>query len=280
MQFISSKAIVDILFRDFQINHSNWVGDAPDMIADAIDSIGYSSSSFKDMHKTITIENHSAFYTGDVSSIKSISYKGKRLPYASDLRRDAPKIIGESPVISTADSNTQTELNRLRKQYEDLEELKEPDNLEEITEKQEKIIDEMKVLIKTLNIPFQKSDVFNWYTLNGDRIITSFQKGDVIVFYKGFNMGDDDWPVIPNTDYFKNALSFYVLSRILMGGLRHPVFNFQTARNEWENYRWKCIIEAKKMNLDQMENFKNMWTAWKFNSSYHDNFNQNPYEAQ
>ena len=75
--------------------------------------------------------------------------------------------------------------------------------------------------------------------------------------------------MVPDNIYVKQALEWYIIRQMMMGGYVHPVFNWQVADQKWGHY---CVAAGNDMmypSIDKMESMKNMFVRLVPNMNAH-----------
>lgn len=99
------------------------------------------------------------------------------------------------------------------------------------------------------------------YFHQGNFIKFSFEDKWVAIEYKAFPLDDDGYPLIPDAAEFTEALSWYIMSKLLLQGKKHPVINYKVADQKWER---NCVRARNAMNIPdkgQYRNFKEKWVT-------------------
>lgn len=85
--------------------------------------------------------------------------------------------------------------------------------------------------------------------------------GDVLLDFKRFKLDPEGLPMIPDNIAYLEALEFYVLRQMIMGGYKHPIFNYQVADQIWKS---KCILASNDLrypSIDDAERTRRWWTS-------------------
>lgn len=119
--------------------------------------------------------------------------------------------------------------------------------------------------------PNLKAQTSEHYTLNPDFIYTSFEEGTLKVSYLSIPIDEEGFPLIPDNQYFKEALFWYCYRQLLLRGYQSkvPEINYFFADEKWRFY---CSGARNKMNypsLDQYERFRETWVGLIPNMNFH-----------
>jgi hypothetical protein len=96
----------------------------------------------------------------------------------------------------------------------------------------------------------------NSYSLNPNYIHTSFKEGEIIVYYLGLDVDNDGFPNIPDNFFVKEAISWYIISRMLLRGFKHPVVNYEMADTKWIIFYPRAQNACKFPDIDGQDLFK------------------------
>lgn len=99
------------------------------------------------------------------------------------------------------------------------------------------------------------------YFHQGEFIKFSFKDKWVAIEYKAFPLDEDGYPLVPDAAEYKEALSWYIMSKLLLQGKKHPVIDYQHADQKWER---KCVQARSAMNMPdkgQYRNFRDKWVS-------------------
>lgn len=113
--------------------------------------------------------------------------------------------------------------------------------------------------------------------VQGERgyIITTFEEGTVTFYYDKLPVEKDRatgiyYPLVPDDEDILDAISWYILMRILERGYKHPIYNIGNQNPvlcpvmQWEGYRGtpghktKARNAAMKMNIEEREDLSRM----------------------
>lgn len=102
------------------------------------------------------------------------------------------------------------------------------------------------------------------YKVQGMKIFTSFERGEIEISYKAILVDPDGYPLIPDDSKFINALELYIKKKqftILfdLGKIGQAVL-----QNTQQEYAW-AVGQAQSSltipSVDEMESLKNSWTT-------------------
>lgn len=284
---VSSKEIIGKVYRDFKPGNASWTYDAIEWIGEAIGFIGYHCGlETKVTCDPIEVCNHRACFPCDMETLIGVSHKGRRLPLGTDLskglirKRGANQWGGDgfnyhcgNPTV--ANYGNVMKLTHLTQQLDELQAL-EAETPSQQTE--QAIVDVLRQidLEAAYLVPSSCTELnhcgLDYYSVNPDYIITSFEAGFIDLIYMAFPTDGDGFPNVLDESYYKEAVMWYIIRQMVLGGYKHPEFDFGKANAMWELYRGRAANKQKIPSLDQLSSFTNVWTRWKFDRTLPSHF--------
>lgn len=248
---ISSQAIIQKVFRDLKPADTSWTTDAVEWIGEALDFIGFHAG-FEKRVKEVTIENFRGEIPCDLYQLMAVEYEGMPLVYGTDLTAyDQDRTTSMTPESNSSTSTVA--------RFETTPGTIQNSPTGQSTFKQTKT---------TMN----RSQSSDYYVINPNYIVTSFEEGTVKLHYDGYPLDDCGFPLIPDNIYYKQALEWYIIRQMLMGGYKNENFNWQIADQQWKRYCVAAQNDAAYPSIDKMESFKNMWVRLVPNINAHSDF--------
>lgn len=248
----------------FGLNNSNWHANGIDWIGDAIEAIGYHCG-FDVGKVKMYVRNYRVAIPSGMESIEYVEHCGHRLPLGVD-ESDYGFVRYEQHVKPNIfNSNEMLDLGRLIDNLNALREMDPaiPGVLEQIENTQFQI----NVLIGSKSLA---GNVNQWrhefYNIESEcqYIKTSFCEGEIVVKCRRFRVDDEGLPMVINTFKYKECVSWFLISRLILAGYNHPsIKNYETALELWEQTLPKAQNEPKILSIDEIERFKNRWTSIK-----------------
>lgn len=226
---VSSKQIIAKVFRDFKPDNGSFVADAYEWIGEALEFIGVYSGLEKKSDEVV-IENFRGSLPCDLHLISRVEHNGNYLKYGDNVRQHSFHRTGvtnphASEVVVTA--------------YET-----DPQNAQVFKE----------VSSATLN----KGE---FYQLNPGVINTSFESGTVTMHYMSLPIDKDCFPMVPDNQTVKEAITWYIYRQMMMGGYKHPVFNWQLCDAKWEEYCGKGQNDLMFPSPDKVHAWIDVWAS-------------------
>lgn len=203
---VSSKEIVGRLYRTFRLQGTDWINSVPEWIGDVYGLVG-GNKILEPTAEDLEIDFFQHPIPCGLESIEAIEYQGQRLKYGGDVTAAAVPILGNRTTDVYRAENPQSEIignnSKSTSEY--------------------KPVSGFKGVSKTnlSNTPF--------YTIKPGYIVTSFENGTIRVHYNKIAVDEAGFPKVPDNVYFKKACEWYILSMILAGGIKHPVFTYPDA---------------------------------------------------
>lgn len=97
------------------------------------------------------------------------------------------------------------------------------------------------------------------YRLNTSYIQTTFEKGDIKVYGTRVPVDCNGFPMIPANIEVKEALTYYVLRQMMLGGFKHQVLSFTEVDALWERGRSRGFNSAMYPSIEDYAKFKDSW---------------------
>tara|TARA_B100000963_G_C22582825_1_gene651665 strand:+ start:439 stop:1233 length:795 start_codon:yes stop_codon:yes gene_type:complete len=246
----SAKHVISKIFRDLRINDEGWVLDAMEWIGEALEFIGHVSTTERKATE-LTISSHKAILPDDLLWINQVEYNGSALAYGGDTAGyDLPNAARTTNMTpngtdsSTFTSAYTTDVNNTSNNQSGL------------------------TLRKTQNSPYGG----DYYLINNGAIQTNFPDGKLKIHYSAYPTDKEGYPMVPDNVYVKQALEWYVLRQMLMGGYKHPQFDWAFADAKWGQYCVSAGNDLAYPSVDKVEAFKNMWCRLIPNINHHRDF--------
>ena len=247
-KFISSKEVIGKVFRDLKPKDSSWTMDAVEWIGEALDFIGYHGA-FEKKVDTVTVSSHKAMIPCDLYTLIQVEYNGQALVFGTDTAGyDTDRTTAAVPATQgTVHTSAVFQTNPT---------------------------DDSSSPAFTLQTTSASNYGTDYYLLNAGYIVTSFEEGTLKLHYTAYPTDGDGFPMVPDNIYVKQALEWYIIRQMMMGGYIHPVFNWQVADQKWGHY---CVAAGNDLafpSIDKMETMKNMFVRMAPNMNAHADFFQ------
>jgi len=231
----SSKYIIAKIFRDLNPQHDNFVEDAFEWIGEALELIG-AVPQYKLKSETLQVIDHKVHLPCDLYLIEQVSHNGVPMRYGSQsfpFGLHCNDCVSNSSIGSTAEFIWVSNPNALK-------------------------IDNSDTFLP-LKVGSNGGFSNAVYYIDNDWLKTSFKDGEICLFYRGFLVDEDNYPLVPNHTSYREALYWYVRMKMIGSGIIDPVFKYTDAEDRWLKY---CTQARNKFNMPdvaQMEAIKDRW---------------------
>lgn len=91
-----------------------------------------------------------------------------------------------------------------------------------------------------------------------DRLHTNFETGRVLYVYFRPPLDDEGYPLVPDFGLSIEALNYWIIYKMSIGGFRHPVITFDTALSMWNNLYPQARNRINYPSLEEMQGFTEM----------------------
>lgn len=113
------------------------------------------------------------------------------------------------------------------------------------------------------------------YVIEKGVIKTSMEDGCIVISYKGLNIDDNGFPLVPDNEPFKMGMEYYILHRYLepmwlAGKVTDKAFNYIEQKRHW--YTASADTSMKMPSIDGMEAIMNGINRLIINTTAHENF--------
>lgn len=231
---VSSKQVIGKVFRDLKPTDASWTSDALEWIGEALDFIGYHGI-FDHVATEIPIESHKGILPCNLYQLIQVEYDGRALIYGTDTTG----YNADTRTTSAEPANSQ--------------------NIYTVAVAETNPTDDHTSPSFTLKFTRDVRFTDDYYLINNGQIITSFEEGTVKLHYTAYPIDEDGYPQVPDNIYVKQALEWYIIRQMMMGGYVHPVFDWGVADRQWGHY---CVAAQNDLafpSIDKMETMKNMF---------------------
>lgn len=110
------------------------------------------------------------------------------------------------------------------------------------------------------------------YSLNPNYIRTSFEEGSIKVHGLSIPVDNDGYPMIPDEYNTKEALSWYVMMKMISRGYKHHLFSYKDAYEFWQDMYPSAQNAIIAPDPDTYERFKAMWSNPIIDPNWAENF--------
>lgn len=99
----------------------------------------------------------------------------------------------------------------------------------------------------------------HYYYVQPNYLKTSFRNGGVRLQFLAFPVDCNGYPEVPDNIVVKQALEWYILRQMIMGGYEHKFIDWRTADENWKRYCVSAQNDLAFPSVDRMENFMDRW---------------------
>jgi hypothetical protein len=232
---VSAKEVIGRISTKYRFQSSDWIANAPMWIFEGLNALGNYNALVK-TSQVKTIKDFKTEMPCDLVAIYAIEHNGQRLAYSGDTThfnqycepRTTDMIPADGTVIDIITDPSQGAANVVSSE-----------------------------LYKTRGHGYEDG---NSYQINPGYIVTSFESGTIKVHFSKYPVGSDGWPLIPDNHWTKEALQWYLVTCILLGGVEHPVVKFEMAESRWNHYHTRAMNYNAYPSLDKMDRLRRTWT--------------------
>lgn len=109
---------------------------------------------------------------------------------------------------------------------------------------------------------FVKYDLPYSYIANNNWIQTNIPDGETICLsWRGFTVDEDGFPLIPEKETVKQALFWFCLRNLMLGGFEHPNrdLGYNSVDANWTKYCGMASADLALLDKPQLETFRRSW---------------------
>ena len=101
----------------------------------------------------------------------------------------------------------------------------------------------------------------NKISIDGYYIHSDAPKGKVIIVYRAIPRDDNGYPMIPDNPFVFEALNFYIIYRLALRGIEHPIIKFKDALQLWNDAYPRASNDVNWMTPSEYEEFTMFWNS-------------------
>ena len=118
--------------------------------------------------------------------------------------------------------------------------------------------------------PHLQDDGANWrskiqetYSLNPDYVMTDFEEGELDISYYAMPTDEDGFPMVPDNQYFREALFWYCYYKLLGRGFtpKSREITLEFALHQWKFYCTAARNKANYPDIGQYQRFADIWVG-------------------
>lgn len=227
-QFTSVKVVIAKVYRDLQLQEEDKIGDMIEWAAEAMDHIG-AFGQFRSKNIKLCVDCFRAQLPRDFESLQLVSYNGLPLYKNTDVfgpnHNPKSNIETNSYIVNEAS-------------------LYSP------------------VFVGNVGDSIYNGRHKHSYSIDGRNIRTSFENGELEINYMSRILDEDNWPMIPNTVEFREAVFRYIVYKLHYGTwIRGEIADkiYEKLEQDWWN---KCRGARGSANMPDLETMQNLATSY------------------
>lgn len=89
--------------------------------------------------------------------------------------------------------------------------------------------------------------------ISHDRLHTNFEEGKVLFVYYKVPVDDEGFPMVPDYALSIEALNYWIIYKMSLGGYKHPVIDFKTALTMWNSLYPQAKNRINYPSLEEMQ---------------------------
>jgi hypothetical protein len=221
-RYISSKEILAKVARDLKPDNFDWEEDVLEWIGEALEYIG-SGAAYEIKHKKLSVGNYRSLLPEDLKELKAVYNEDREaFEYGNQKYSDTPSMLASKnvPIPSPYPDTVDTTVLKYQGEWVKMK----PDG---------------------------------GYFINGGYLIMQFPTGQVLIEYEGFKTDSDGFPMIPDAIQYRNAVFFYILRQMILGGYKHPdqQMGYIYVDEQWKRYCNQAQVHGGFPSVDKAMNF-------------------------
>ena len=232
----SCKEVLAKVYRDLQMEDSHWEADAIEWIGEGLEMIG-AGVQLERRQEVMSVQNFKLAIPSDLVFIEAL-YK---LPDSVSFTGAGESLSYDAQQVEDANKYRVPRKGKAR----------------------------VRGLLGTLHEGIGKeetqhkaADIEETYMLNPGVIHASWERSLVILDYKAVATDDEGYPLVPDEAHYKEALFWRIVMKLFLRGYEHPQLNYPRAQQQWKHYAAAARTKAKMPDVDEMENFRQMWVRF------------------
>lgn len=227
----SAKAIVSKVYRDLGIQDESWELDAIEWVGEALEKMGIAPA-YDEREEIFAVQDYSMAMPTGVMQMRGL-WKTEGVNYT--VNNDGTIDVNQNALASA----TKRRVPRKRGSGRKLR----------------------KGIGPTGTVDTKQSNPeADYYVLNPGHIHASFEKGLVILGYRGIKTDDDGYPLVPDEANADEAFFWYIVYKLLTRDPSvHPQMNWQNAQQQWERHKHRAKSKIKMPDPDEYEHFQQVW---------------------
>lgn len=92
-----------------------------------------------------------------------------------------------------------------------------------------------------------------------NRLKFNFKEGTIYIAWQSYLKDSKNYPMIPDNAKVKVAIGYYILHKLMLAGIKHPILSFKDAFELWENYYPQASNDVNWWTPQEYNKFVDMW---------------------
>ena len=243
-QFTSVKVVIAKVYRDLQLEEEDRIGDMIEWSAEAMDHIG-AFGQFRSTTLPLDVATYTALLPADFHQLQMISYQNRPLRKSED-------VFG--PLHSTTGvMDTTTYIVNETSLY-------------------------TPVFLGNVGDPGYQGRTVPSYSIEGRTIRTSFPEGPIVIQYTARVLDDGNWPMIPDTVDFREAVFRYIVYKMNFASFIRGKISpnlYEKLEQDWWRKCKQARASADMPDMNTMQNLATSYLSLKPNLTQYNTFFQN-----
>lgn len=246
---VSCKEIIGRLLRRTRTTDSSYMDDLLEWIPEAMDKLKTRQQYFT-CYKTLHIKNYSAKLPCGLVWLEAVSYNGFRLREGSSIVHPAsiPSLeVGLTNATATTIFVPDTEVA---------------------------IENHLDVRISGTDlIALDTSSNGQYYKIQLDYIQTSFEEGDIVIYYLKRPVDIEGYVLVPDNEDYKEAIFWYLKMMMIEAGYEDPIHQWKDCYELFYNVHGpRAITDISYPSVDTIESLKQSTSKLIPPQHYYDDF--------
>ena len=257
---VSIQEVIARIVRNTRIQDSSYIQDMNEWIPEAM---GYMKTQFNLSLRfaDVPINFHKWRMPCDQKYIEAVEYNGCRLNYSSTVK--APQTGGAGNYQGVAPTTMMGAISPITKEVVENN---------EVTMHETEFTNYTKFCTEYKEVCKCPMHATAWYQTELDYLVTSFSDGVVRIHYRGIPVDKDGLPLIPDNQNYKEALYWYVRSKMYGAGYEEKQYQETDMMQRFEMYAARAIGEITYPTPDMKEQQLKTQVRFIPAANYYENF--------
>lgn len=243
--YTSIKVVLAKVYRDLQLDQEDRIGDMIEWSAEALDYIGAFSQLTQEFSE-LEVALYTAYLPANFEKMEMVSHNGRPLHRTTGV--GGPRHNAAFPRDMDATTYIVNEASLYTPVFQG----------------------------NIGNRPGSSQDAT--YSIEGRLLRTSFPVGRIEIAYQARRVDEDGWPMIPDTQEYREAIFRYIVYKLYYGdfirGKLHPSVYEKLEQDWWRKCR-QCRADANMPDLDTLQNLATSYLSLKPNLTQYNTFFRN-----